>query len=214
MNNPTSIVSSGVPHPPKRWLIALTGPGRAGKSTAASILCQWAWASGRVPWCGALGDGVKEELSTMSGVPVEVQEKDREKWRGIWQLWATEVRRTYSHREWWLEKWDRKVQEGIKGGASILIIPDIRFVNEAEWIRRWARNRMIPSTVICIQPGLTRWLRGKPWKGWRSHSSEKEWSRILVDGTITNSGNLHQLRVEVESMVIAFMERTIVCQEQ
>lgn len=96
--------------------------------------------------------------------------------RKLLQWWGTEYRRREDSR-YWIKKLQPIVEDLLLRGG-LIVISDVRFLNEAEWIRElngeiWFVNRR----------GLTE----------DSHQSEQEYKQIRFDQEIDNNGDLQYL---------------------
>ncbi len=103
--------------------------------------------------------------------------------RGLLQWWGTEYRRAQDP-EYWIEKLARKISNDSVGNTKALVISDVRFLNEATFIR----DSMGGGEIWKIhRPGLVR----------DSHISENEFTGIKEDRFLSNSGNLQHLASQV-----------------
>lgn len=109
-------------------LIGLTGKARSGKDTAAQIIANLA-APAVVQRLG-FADAVKRELAVAMGCNVQFIEENKARLRPLLQGWGTEFRRNFFGQDYWINKW----QDGVTGEANLIIVPDVRFANEANHI--------------------------------------------------------------------------------
>lgn len=129
----------------------------------------------------AFADTLKEEVSHAVGMSVEEMEARKEVFRPIYQWWGTEFRRNIFGKDYWTTKLLNKVMWATD--TDIIVVPDVRFVNEAEVLRN-----INASIIRVIRPELP----------YDPHDSETEMGRIKMDTIIDNSGDLKQLRKTTE----------------
>jgi hypothetical protein len=67
-----------------------------------------------------------------SNIPSSNKAYDKENYRLLMQWWGTEGRRGIIRDDYWLNKVDEWAN---KSDAQIILVPDVRFVNEAEFIK-------------------------------------------------------------------------------
>ena len=170
--------------------IALHGRAHAGKDTIAGMLVQQHDFS-RVSFAGPIKDG----LIAMFGLSRAELEDDRKEkpvpWLGVsprrlMQTLGTEWGRNMIRDDLWIALADRRIAQMRKYGTR-LVITDVRFENEAAWIRRiggeiWHVLRPQASNVVPL------------------HASE-DGIRLLAgaDSVIDNSEGLEQLAGKVRA---------------
>jgi hypothetical protein len=170
-----------------RRIIGFCGPAGAGKDLAASMVpgaCRVAFA-----------DPIYQGLSTMLGVP-EAELRDRSAKeqpivglgaspRQLLQTLGTEWGRQMIRDDIWLRvafwRWGRLAA----GGISLIVVPDVRFANEARLIR---------------ENGGEVWMIHRPGvEPVAAHESEAGLPLRLIDRLIVNDGTVDQLRERVEA---------------
>lgn len=117
-------------------LIGLCGKKLSGKDTAyvqaADILRRdHKLRVGRV----AFADPLKQEVSEITGFRVEFIEEHKKEFRSLLQVWGTEFRRQWNGSDYWINKMS-KIVEVAEDHFDVLFITDVRFKNEADFIRR------------------------------------------------------------------------------
>jgi hypothetical protein len=79
-------------------------------------------------------DHLKEELAQACGVLTEEINGNKDLFRPALQWWGTEFRRKFGKNDnYWVDKMGTYLH-GLD--SRLVIIPDVRFPNEAEWIKR------------------------------------------------------------------------------
>lgn len=98
--------------------------------------------------------------------------------RQVLQWWGTEYRRSQSP-GYWLHAATRRMAAAREAGVPLMVITDVRFPNEASWVRRqrgelWRiRRRHVPSV--------------------HAHTSESALDGYPVDVSIANDGDMAAL---------------------
>ncbi len=170
-----------------RRIIGFTGPAGAGKDLAASMVP----GGHRI----AFADPLYQGLAVMLGVPEGVL-RDRSgkemplvdfgaSPRQLLQTLGTEWGRQMIRHDIWLRVAYWRWEQAAAAGESIIVIPDVRFENEARQIR---------------SEGGEVWLLHRP--GIRpvaAHSSEHGLPLRLIDRLLVNDGTVDQLRERVEA---------------
>lgn len=102
-----------------------------------------------------------------------------ERGRKVLQFLGTEVGRNIDS-EYWTKRAEERIQKAIDRGAQVVVIPDIRFPNEVEMVRKFEGKlwRIRRPAVETMQNG-------------DNHASEtaldgyKEWDAILIGNDMT-----------------------------
>ena len=164
-------------------LLGIVGRKQHGKDTLCTMLRQLSM----VPVKRfAFGDALKAEISTAIGVPVHVIDQLKDKFRPLLQWWGTDFRREMAGPDYWRPWLDCALAEQEAG--SLLVVTDVRFLNEARWIRERGGS-------------LVRIVRDLYGEEEDNHASESESGRIAVDMTIRNSGLPDELLEKAEGLL-------------
>lgn len=179
------------PQPPR--IIALVGSKRSGKDTVASILQQYGYENWKF---ASRLKSVCKELFGLSTDELETDLKDQvcEKWgvtpRHLMQIVGTEiVQHTLPKyvpsvsKEFWVKVMCDNLD---KYQNKQIVISDMRFIHEAEYIRKKYPNVLY---IKLIRPETA--IDG-------GHISEKEWQKINTDIEIINGGTLFELKQKIE----------------
>lgn len=181
----------------KVQIVGMNGFARSGKDTAARGLV----AAGFKQF--ALADPIRESMLTLdplmpSGYRFsEVVENhlgdwdackadpiDGSEFRKLMQRFGTEVGRSLLGANVWIDVLEKRIQAS---GADRVVISDVRFDNEAEWVRSQG------GLVIQVKRPGTGPANG--------HASEKPLSPGLVGGTVYNNSTVHDLHERVRNLV-------------
>jgi hypothetical protein len=168
-------------------IIGFCGPAGAGKDLAASMIpgaCRVAFA-----------DPIYHGLSTMLGIPEAILRDRSSKEevivglgaspRQLLQTLGTEWGRRMVRDDVWLRVAFWKWQQLAAGGISLIVVPDVRFANEARQIR---------------SEGGEVWMIHRPGvEPVAAHESEAGLPLRLIDRLIVNDGTVDQLRERVEA---------------
>lgn len=164
--------------------IGITGLKRSGKTTFALFL-----QSALLPQTTevvSFADALKEEVATAAGVTTTYLEEHKDSFRLILQGWGTDFRRNLCHKEYWTSRLLQKAVILKRKDCKYLIIPDVRFHNEADVIRT------VGGRLIRVARTLATTID--------HHASEKEQLDIVVDYTVANSGSLAELKQQAEQL--------------
>ena len=121
-------------------IIGFVGYKRSGKDTAAACL-KAMLPSKQYPIVVRAGfaDEVKAEIAEALGSTVEYIEanKTRPEVRKLLQWWGTDLRREQDS-NYWIKRLENKIAAipTLKDERHVFLVPDIRFHNEADWIRQ------------------------------------------------------------------------------
>ena len=171
-------------------LIGITGRAGAGKNLVASM----------IPGAVVIGfaDPLYAMLAAMLGVPEsilrcrEMKERPVEAcpehtFRGLLQTLGTEWGRELVNDRIWVGLLHRRVMELSAQGVQVIAVADVRFANEAEYIR--ARGGEVWRVR---RPGTDTPVR---------HTSEA--AQLEVDAEIENDGTVEELRAKVAALLQA-----------
>ena len=162
-------------------VIGLAGYRRSGKSTIADTLAEHDWlhdsfaAPIRQSMCLILGiemrdlEAVKEEPQRVLGGCTP---------REIMQMFGTEWMRGHCGPDVWVLALDARIKPFLRAGRNI-VISDVRFANEAEYIRS------IGGEVVWVE---------REGCGPSEHRSEQGLPPHLIDHRVENDGDLARLR--------------------
>ena len=177
-------------------LIGICGAAGSGKDEVASVLVgEFGYIRNK------FADPLYEMVAAMTGYTVSqlqdrrLKEKpisllDSKTPRQLLQTLGTDWGRTMVHSEVWIRSVQRRVERALEDGRHS-VITDLRFDNEAEWIRSlggqvWRVDRAVPEDVACLSP----------------HSSERGIRNDLVDRVIENGSTLEDLRRRVAEVCV------------
>ncbi|MBK8113582.1 MAG: deoxynucleotide monophosphate kinase [Candidatus Accumulibacter sp.] len=172
-------------------LIGITGPAFSGKDTIANHLC---WSHGFS--CEAFADPLRDGLSSLFGLlPHHFDAKHKEtviEWIGkspreLLQTLGTQWGRDLVNRQIWCRHMHRRLQEYQDNWAASVVIPDVRFVDEARFIH--SHGGVIWRV---IRPGAETTAHS-------DHTSEQEQQRIVADSLLINDGTIQELQRAVDS---------------
>jgi phosphomevalonate kinase len=114
-------------------IIGLSGKKLSGKDTVyelAADICDKSTRIGRV----AFADPLKQEVSEITGMTCKFIEENKSDFRELLQVWGTEFRRRFNGNDYWINKMGKIIEQS-EGYLDMLFITDIRFKNEADYIK-------------------------------------------------------------------------------
>ena len=185
----------------------------SGKGTAGDILCEKGYIR------ESFAKGVKDVASQMFGWPrgmLEGDTEDSRKWRETpdryWsakfgrdftprealQKLGTEVGRDVFHQDFWVFELENR----LKYHDSPIVITDVRFPNEINWIRsvggkvyeiQRGSNPPWYKFLKATHPEKDKLSRWDIMSDYDVHHSEWAWVGCKVDGTIKNDGSIEDL---------------------
>lgn len=179
------------PIAPTTTLIGLCGKAGSGKDSVRSILeyhCEFAGLAFAEPIRGML-----RELLTTNGVSDEyITNRDLKEteipglgvsYRRMAQTLGTEWGRDCLGTDFWLNVAARRMADLRGRGCRNLVVSDVRFANEAEWVRAqggvvWLIDR---PGVAPVQPHVTEQMEFEPDTVLPNHGSLDELSRAVVE---------------------------------
>jgi len=174
-------------------LIGLTGKAFAGKDLVAMhLLRQHGF------FKMAFADPLREGLKTMLGLEewnfTPAGKESTIEWIGkspreLEQTLGTEWGRDQVHREIWSRHMDSRVRARKAAGMGLIVISDVRLVEEARFIHSHGGN-----IWRIVRPGAETTEHS-------DHPSEQEALRIVEDVTILNDGTIEQLKEQVDEAV-------------
>lgn len=166
-------------------VIGLTGPAGCGKSLVAGLI------PGAVVM--QLADPLYTAISAITGIPEPMlrhrpRKEEPIEWLGksprqLLQTLGTDWGRTLVAEDVWLRVAERRLDEWAKAGATTVVIADVRFGNEAEWIRS--------------RGGEVWFVHRVPDQACSPHLSEAGLPEGSVDWWIDNTGTPEQTREAV-----------------
>lgn len=168
-------------------IMGLTGRARVGKDTVAAYMSDH-W--GFVPM--AFADPIRDGLQTMFGIDRHFLDRDKEveipgigaSYRKLAQTLGTEWGRTGIDPMLWVRQMERRIDTGDE--QDRIVITDVRFTNEADWIRE---RGILVHIVRDDAPGV------------RQHPSENGIERIPGEWVLYNSGSIGDLQHQVDCLM-------------
>ncbi len=166
-------------------LIILVGNKRAGKDTVCAGLMAMAKFYHRF----ALADELKREVAKKFGFSLQEIEDQKDLWRPCLQWYGTEfMKQICNNKDHWCHQIEEDIEARLPVG-HVGIVTDCRFLHEAEFF-----NARFNCYFVKVDRGITK----------DSHQSEIEIPYIPCDYTVSNYGNLDDLRYETIDLHCAF----------
>ena len=119
-------------------ILGISGKKYSGKSSVAKIIKEEILPNKKVAIM-SFADSLKGECvlairTVLKDFNYEELEANKETYRGLLQWWGTDFRRKLFGKDYWVNTIE-KVIEKYNYEADLIIIPDVRFANEFEWIK-------------------------------------------------------------------------------
>lgn len=166
-------------------LIGLKGKKQSGKNACAEAICRIMMQQGYTPVIVGFADSLKTELAELFATePLHIEKiKNNPAMRWILQRYGTEYRRN-ENANYWIQQMDEKLKYREEKYNYLIVIPDVRFQNEQDWIKSkggWIFNVNRPSLKDVED----------------NHASEQLADRLPYDYNIVNDRTLNG----IESLV-------------
>lgn len=180
-------------------LIGLTGRAGCGKDTVANFLIE-THGFVKTAFADPIKDGIKamfglsdHDISNRANKEAKIDRFGKSP-RELMQLLGTEFGREMVRPDVWLNETERRVRKIMALPAhhhiSGVVVSDVRFENEADWIRSM---------------GGIVWIIDRPQSGLSgitgSHKSEQAIPRHITDIVIDNSGSIEQLYQDITDVI-------------
>lgn len=175
-------------------IVGIHGRARSGKDTLAHFLVEHHGFL-RI----ALADPLRRFVSDITGLDESllmdsVVKEQPIDWLGgksprqLMQTLGTEWGRTHVDENVWLAVAQRKIDQARRRGYAGVVIPDVRFDNEAQWVRQLGGHvvRLVRDDAAPVA----------------DHASERGVADHLIDTTIDNNGPLVLLAHWAEALAI------------
>mgnify|MGYP003345313832 FL=1 len=203
-------------------IIGLLGFIGSGKGAAGDILCEMGYEK------ESFAKGVKDAAAAMFGWDRNLLEGDTEESRKFreepdlfWsnrfgrdftprealQKMGTEVGRDVFHEDFWVFQLENR----IKSYNNPIVITDVRFPNEINWIRsnggkvyHLQRGPTPPwfKFLMATYPEKDKLSRWDIMSDYNVHYSEWAWVGCKIDGVIKNDGTLEDLTNKLKSVIL------------
>jgi phosphomevalonate kinase len=158
-------------------ILGIAGKKQSGKDTFADYIIQNARG---IVVKRSFSDELKNEVAHLLNISRQGIDQEKAYFRPFLQWYGTEWRRAKFGNDYWIKKLEEKV---LLSDADIIIIPDVRFANEVDWVRHMG------GTVIKIE--RLGAVNNDP------HVSENQINSFVPDITIkANSGDLKTLKLK------------------
>jgi hypothetical protein len=121
---------------PNLHIIGIAGKKHSGKDTIHKIIhnaCRHSFVVEHKPFAEPL----KREVAEAAGISLEYLEENKENFRLILQGWGTDFRRRLVAEDYWIVKWKAAIHYLKEHSMHpiIIVVPDVRFLNEANAIK-------------------------------------------------------------------------------
>lgn len=118
-------------------IIGIAGKKGSGKDTVYKIIHNLLYKDRLIKRI-SFADAVKYEVAQACDVTILFIEENKEKFRPMLQWWGTDFRRRFTSSDYWVKQWNLKINnffEWHNNQTTIIITPDVRFLNEIQAIK-------------------------------------------------------------------------------
>lgn len=188
-------------------IIALSGKKRAGKDSVYEAVVKY-YEDTRlmneidpvtgVPKIGRVGfaDALKHEVSEITGFRAEFIEEHKQRFRSLLQVWGTEFRRHFCGNDYWINKM-AEILEKSKDHFDLIFITDLRFKNEAEFVKGNG------GYVVKVERRQVSYKDLSELEGPDDHVSENDMNDYSnFDYVLNNDKTQEELAKAVEEMIL------------
>lgn len=172
-------------------IFGIHGKKRTGKDTLCNCLLKQ---SPLPAYRKAFADALKLEVAGACGVTTDIIEQHKDNFRLILQGWGTDFRRKMFGDDYWINimKEELSILEKI---YKVLVIPDIRFRNEYDFIKRHGGIMIKITRNSITMPD--------------NHESERTIGAPFNE-TIDNNGDIKFLGLAAEMLINKYVTKTII----
>lgn len=167
------------------FIIGISGKKQSGKDTVAMMIRDILHPR-KVARIG-FADDLKFEVSRACGTTIAWVDEHKDELRLLLQAWGTDFRRNLCDEDYWVKKMLMKIQP-ILSTVHTVIIPDVRFKNEADMVHN------LNGYLLRID---------RPIDSKDVHVSETELDHFIFPNVIVNNGSLENLKSEVTKFLTA-----------
>lgn len=161
-------------------IVGISGKKRSGKDEAAETILNTLPRGIRI----AFADALKIEVANACQISVLDIEANKPLFRTLLQAYGTEFRREYGkNKNYWIDQLAKAVACYSGTKIEYIVVPDVRFVNELEFVQKNGIAIRIESKTRCNMDD--------------NHPSEVELDGSQFDYTITNDGTLEEFRTNI-----------------
>ena len=144
----------------------------------------------------AYADALKAEVSEITGFRTDYIEENKDRFRALLQVWGTEFRREFHGYDYWIQKMG-DILTSSEPHYDILFITDVRFKNEAEYIKEMDGQVL---RVVRRSPETYHTLQDMPELD--NHATENDMDDYIdYDYTINNDKSPDDLVKSVRDML-------------
>lgn len=183
-------------------LIGFCGKAESGKNTAADVVVDMVSGEYKVGDL-AFGDNVKKAAAELFDIDIKKFYFNKHDMSTFWgmthramlQQIATDVARQFN-KDFWVKRLAKDYAKVIKiRNPDVVLITDVRFINEAEWIRK--KGGIIIEITRQVDSALSYCEQ--------EHVSEAGIPQELINKTVTNNGSRKELRNRLEVCLNKFL---------
>lgn len=177
----------------EKLVIGITGKKRSGKDEVCEELLRLFALEGTKAERIGFADAVKEQVSRATGCSIEFMEDRKTLFRPLYQWWGTDYKRNLVGQDYWINIVKRKIQ---LSNADVIIIPDVRFANEAQFV------------LDCRGVNISV-SRSQQETSYDFHVSESGVDNLYIAHFITNDGTIEQLKEKIYGLYTTQLQKML-----
>lgn len=179
-------------------IIGITGKKKSGKTTAALFIKDIIDSLYPREVCHILSfaDPLKDEVCEAVGCCREYLEQHKDSFRRILQGWGTDYRRNLCGTDYWTHKMLLRIRDvGRDPNVHTIVIPDVRFLNEAAMIKGVGGLVLRVTRHHLNEEGVEEY-------DVNTHQSEVELNDIIPNHYINNTSSKEELKNMVRDFLV------------
>jgi len=171
------------------FVIGISGKKQSGKDTVCDLISKHLAPNHSVRL--AFADELKYEVANACGVSLHYIETNKSNFRLLLQAWGTDFRRELTDPSYWIKKVGVKLVR-LPIHIHTAIIPDVRFLNEASFIKEIGGHLIRVNRASIESNDL--------------HSSEIDLDNYKHDYTVENNSSIDELSKQIKIILQDIMK--------
>jgi len=179
---------------PERIIIGIHGKKQHGKDTCAEELLELL--KDEYPVIIHFADPLYEEVSAVTGVPIHIIKQHKSVFRPLLQWWGTDFKREWNQNDdYWVDQIRLRISN-LTPKHRIVLIPDVRFMNEVKFVRSFKGSLLIKVERKFASPLLD------------SHSSETSLDHFDHFDFVIHNDTLDKFKARIKAAQQLYIQTT------